>query len=635
MLRQILALLLFSQPLLAATGLPPILVSASRSAEQRLDIPAAATVIDRQQIDDSGATDVAELLRRVAGLHVSDALGDGGSARIDMRGFGATAASNVAILINGRKLNPATDSASLYLNAINLDQVEQIEIVHGSAGTLFGNQAVGGLVNVITRRVERPARRLRVGLGSYDGVELAAGLSEPLSDDAGLRVGLLRRTSDNYRDRNASDLKRLELRAEIGHGRGFSSAELQLLDDYVQTPGALLASELDVDRRQAVFSDDFIDTRSRVLRLASQQALSDAWSIEADLTVRDDDRVFRQSFRGFPGSRSTQERETLELAPRLLGRFGTSNVTLGLDYVATDYLLVTAFGAQGNDQSIAAAYAQLTQSLSASTSVTLGVRHARVDNEIDNNGSRVRLDDALTVGSLGLDHHIDDRWRTFVRADQNYRFAKVDEHTNVPFGQPVGLANQRGISFETGVEYRGPRLRFAARAFRLDLRDEISFDAISFTNVNLPRSRRYGLALAADTDVTAAWRLGVAYDFVDSEIRSGTHAGNEVPLVPRQRAQWFVEYRPSADYFARLDVGYTDQQFLGSDFANAAPPLDAYTVVDLAVHHDRGDWRFTAQARNLLNERYSETGSSSFAGDGFNPAPERNFWLGLRYRFED
>jgi len=76
---------LLSTAALAETSLPPVLVSAARAPGLSMDIPAATTIIDRQEIEDSGARDVAELLRRVTGVHVSRGIGDGGQARIDMR----------------------------------------------------------------------------------------------------------------------------------------------------------------------------------------------------------------------------------------------------------------------------------------------------------------------------------------------------------------------------------------------------------------------------------------------------------------------------------------------------------------------------------------------------------------------
>jgi len=623
-------------PVPATTTLPPVVVSAARSDVEGLDIPAATTIIGAREIMDSGAANVAELLHRVAGIRVADGIGDGGSASIDMRGFGANASSNVAILINGRKINPASDTGTLYLNSIDLANVAQIEIVEGSAGTLYGNQAVGGLINIITQRPDTRSRRIGIGAGSYEGWELSLGLSERLGSRAGLSLQAFRRDSDNYRENNASRVERLDGRLELDHADGYSYLDLQLLNDDVQTPGALFADELAADRRQAAFPDDYLDTRSRVLRLGTSQDLDAHWRLEGELALRDDARDFVQSFRGWPGSPSTQDRKSAELTPRLIGRYDGSVITLGIDLLTTDYRLVTAFGTQGDDQDIAATYAQLTYPLDTQLSATAGVRYAQVDNDIDNNGTPVSLDDAVTVGSLGLSYRPEPAWRLFLRADQNYRFAKVDEHTNtLPFDQPVGLKTQRGVSYEAGAEYNTEAVRVSGRGYRLDLRDEISFDAATYTNINLPHSRRYGFTLSADTGLSAALRIGAGYDYIDSEITSGPHAGSRVPLVAEHKATLYGEYRPGADWFLRLDAEYVGEQFLGGDYANSAAPLDDYTVVNLVAHRDIGDWRFTAKVNNLFDERYSETGASSFAGDGFNPAPERNIWIGASYRFED
>ena len=620
----------------AATSLPPILISAGRTLEPGLDIPAASTVIDRREIEDSGARDLAELLRRVASVHVSDAIGDGGSARIDMRGFGGTAQSNVAVLIDGRKINPATDTASLYLNSIDLDNIQQIEIVEGSAGVLYGNQAVGGLINVITRKPERRSRRLTLGAGSYDSWELLASLSERLGDSAGLSLEAHKRDSDNYRDANASRMERIDTRLQVDHHRGRTHVDLQLLNDYVQTPGALFADELAADRRQAVFPGDFIDTKSKVLRLGTEQSLDAHWRLEADLALRDDHRDFVQSFRFFPGSPATQDRESAELAPRLIGRYAGTVITLGMDLLTTDYRLVTAFGPQRNDQVIMAWYGQVNQALSPTLSLTTGLRHARVENDIDSGAAALDLDDSVTVGSLGLVYRPAAAWRLFARADQNYRFAKVDEHTNPVFGQPVGLDTQTGISYETGVEYSARGLAVAARAFHLRLEDEISFDATNFNaNINLPHSRRNGLALSVEARLGGSLTLGAGYEYLDAEITSGVHDGSRVPLVPEHKANLRVGYQAVPDWQLRADLEYLGEQFLGSDFGNSSPPLDAYTVVDLVGHRDIGDWRLTARIDNLFDERYSESGAASFAGDGFNPAPGRTFWLGASYRFEE
>ena len=148
------ALTAASGPLAAVETLDTIVVSATRAPDRSIGTAANIQVIDRREITASGAANVTELLRGRAGVHVRDLFGDGSNATVDMRGFGATAASNVLVLVDGRRLNPSSDVGTLFFNSVPLQEVERIEIVQGSAGVLFGNQAIGGVINVITRRPE-------------------------------------------------------------------------------------------------------------------------------------------------------------------------------------------------------------------------------------------------------------------------------------------------------------------------------------------------------------------------------------------------------------------------------------------------------------------------------------------------
>jgi len=616
-----------------------IVISAGRTAEPSLSIPAGYTLIEREQIESSGARNLPQVLESVAGIHVTDGVGGGGSAIIDMRGFGATSVSNVAVLIDGRKINAATDASSLYLNSIDLENVERIEIIEGSAGTLYGNQAVGGMINVITRKPSQRQLSVRAGVGSYDSHELGAAYSQRLDNGLSLQLNANVRESDNYREHNASEVKRLSAAVGLAHGQGETQLGFSHLDDYQQTPGALLASEIAADRRQvtADFVNDYFDTRSQVLRLSTRQPIDGAWRFEGELALRRDEREFIQSFRGFgPGSLATQDRDSIELNPRLIGVLDATTLTLGADLQRTDYLLVSAFGPQGNDQDIVAAYAQVQYRFNPAVSLTGGLRHARVDNQIDNGGTPVDLDDDVTVGSLGLVYQADDALRLYARADQNYRFAKVDEHTNTVFTQPVGLDTQTGISYETGLDWTRAAYQLKARLYRLDLQDEISNDASNFlANINLDRTRRLGGGLSAEARLAPRARGGISYEYIDSEITSGPHSGSRVPLVPQHRATFFASWQASDQLSLRADLLYVGERVLGSDYDNSGPRLQAHTLVNLNAQYQAGGWRLNARANNLFNELYNESGAVGFAHTGFNPAPERNFQLTASYAFPD
>src|SRR5690606_32598467 len=132
-----------------------VYVSGTRSESAQLPLATTITVIDQEQIRLSGATQVTEVLRTQAGIQIQDSDGSGGrNVAISMRGFGSNAINNTLVIVDGRKLNNAT-LAGPALNTVALKDIERIEIVQGSAGVLYGDQAIGGVINIVTRRARR------------------------------------------------------------------------------------------------------------------------------------------------------------------------------------------------------------------------------------------------------------------------------------------------------------------------------------------------------------------------------------------------------------------------------------------------------------------------------------------------
>lgn len=634
----------------ATERLEPVVVSDDRSAEVDTDTPVSIQVIDRAEIELSGATTLAELLTGRPGIHVSDLFGDGSNASIDMRGFGPNSASNVLVMVDGHRLNSSSDKASLYLNSIDLDIVDHVEIIQGSAGILYGNQAVGGAINIITRKPGAPLYKIGGGVGSYDTGEARALASARGENGIGYRLQLSKRQSDNYRDHNDSDLTNANLLVDYRLPQGRVYVEFEHYDEFTDTPGALFADELAADRRQsaAVYGNDYLDTRSNLLRIGLDHQLSAAWRFEGDISYREEHRNFVQSFRTFPANPnapSTQDRDVLTLNPRLIGQLGDTTVTVGADWESTDYNLLTAFGPQIDDQDIRAIYGQAVVPLADRLSGTVGVRHSQVKNHIYYTDFSVsppvdrwtNLDDDVTVGSAGLVFRPAAPWRVFARAEQNFRYAKVDEHTNPVFGQPVGLNNQTGITYEAGTEYQQYGIQASVLAYRIDLEDEISFDASGYANINLDQTRRQGLGLSLSAPLGDTLLAGISYDFVDSEITDGPFQGNRIPLVPEQQARLFGEWAVTGRSSLFAEAIYVGDQVLGGDFSNAFDTLDSYTVVNLNARYERGGWVLDARINNLFDKAYSESASlgtdASFATrPAFFPAPERNLWLSASYR---
>lgn len=633
-------------PLVSAAApveLNTVVVSATRSELASVPTPASISVISAQEIARSGTRNLAELLRGRAGVQVRD----GGTGEVfDLRGFGETASSNTLILVDGRRLNNAADIAAPDVSTIALKNIERIEIIQGSAGTLFGNQAVGGVINIITRRPLAFAAQIEAEEGSYDSHDLSGSVSDRFDNGFSYRLAAETRDRDNYRENNALEYQNLVGRIDYDHSRGMLFAEIHNTHEDLETPGALFAEELKADRRQsvAVYSDDFQNADTLLGRIGMRQDLSDIWSLDMELGYRDVDRTFANSFRSGAVPKAEQTRDVYTFTPRLVGVLpmngAEAQITLGADLEMTDYFLRSSLGTQEVEQRIYGYYLQAVLPLNIDWSVTVGARHALVRNHISDSfafSGGEQLNDEVTVGTLGLVYRPSRTWRLFARADENFRFAKVDEHTSI-FGSTAGLKNQEGISYELGGEWNGENARVAATVYRLDLEDEISYDPSRFENVNLDSTTRKGLIFEASARLRPDVELGFNYHFVDAKGDSGAFAGKWVPLVAEHSASLLVDYYPMPQLSLHAEVKHTGDQILGGDFTNEFPRLDGFTLVNLSGEYRINGWRFGARVNNLFDQEYSETGAIGFTAgfalaDAYFPAPERNFWLNVAYDF--
>jgi len=634
----------------AQDELETIVVSATRSEQTEVITPASITVISRDEIERSGAQNVAEMLRGRPGVSVRDAYGNGSTAVIDMRGFGPTATSNTLVLVDGRRLNNSSDTGGPDLGSISLDDVERIEIVQGSAGALYGNQAVGGVVNIVLRRPLGSQASAELGVGSYGRQQLRLNLVEQLGDGVALRLSGETRNADNYRDQNAEGYDNLLLHVEKTHAAGRVFLEGQVIRDYLELPGSLFEDELEADRRQSVadYAGDYSDTDTDILRIGAQHLLTEAWVFEGELSRRRAYRDFVTSFRGWPGTPSDQDREVYVFTPRLIKSFssdwGPGTLTLGVDLEDTDYFLESQLGTQQVDQFMRSYYVQGGAPLANRLSLTAGARYAKVDNEIEDsftftNGAN--LDDDVMVGSLGMVYEPAEAWRLFARADQNFRFAKVEEHTDMG-GIPTGLDTQTGISYELGAEYAGARQFGKLVVYRIDLEDEIAYDSavgLFGGNTNLDETRRLGLMADWGMNLGAGRRLGVSYTYTDSEITDGSFEGNDVPLVPEHMVSLFADYPLTERWAVHGEVLSVSKRRFGGDFDNQFGYLEGYEVVNLRVGYASGPADFGVRVNNLLDEEYSEDGAvgwnPAIVGNSpaYFPSPERNVWITSTIRF--
>ena len=645
-LASLIVLALASSHLNAADAIrvEPVVVSATRSLQSSVPTPAAISVIGREEIEASGARHIAEVLRGRGGLQMRDPYGDGSRAVVSLRGFGENAAANTLILVDGRRLNNS-DLGAPDLNSIALKDVERIEIIHGGAGVLFGDQAVGGVVNVITRTPRGFGGSVAAGAGSFNAREVRGAVGDRNENGLAYRLSAETRSSDNYRDNNRQEYTNLLGRLDYAHqGNGKVFLEYQAIDENLNLPGAIFADQVAADRTQTRYPNDYTDSRSKIARVGLQQALHENWQLEAELTDRQSDGEGILTNSPF-----TQDRHHIGFTPRLIGALpmaaGDLLLTLGTDLDRTDYDITSPFGTTDNRQHQRSVYAQGVIPLTQQLSATLGARHAELENDLTDSFSfpaGTSIDDSEFVTSAGLSFAATPEWRLFVRRDEVLRFPKVDEYTNMDATITL-LKPQTGESYELGGEWQHNGHDARAVLYRLDLNNEIDYDpSASFGfggNTNLDPTRRDGLILDGHVQATDALRLGSAYGFVDAEFDNGTFAGNRIPFVAEHTFSLNADYRLSGAWHLFGEAQYIGPRVPQGDYANSLGELPGYTVYNASLDYRLAAWKIGLRIDNLTDKRYSDIAVRAFnpwptEAVGYYPAPERSARVTAEYRFE-
>ncbi|MDR3417774.1 MAG: TonB-dependent receptor [Nevskia sp.] len=157
-----------------SVALAPVVVTATRTDVPEADTLAPTIVIDRAQIERAQATDVAQILQQYAGLDVARSGGPGQPASLFIRGGNS---NYTLVLIDGVRVNNDSDGAAALAN-ISPEMIERIEVLEGPRSTLYGTDAIGGVVNIITRGPGPAQLDLSSTGGSFDTVQGGAALRD-------------------------------------------------------------------------------------------------------------------------------------------------------------------------------------------------------------------------------------------------------------------------------------------------------------------------------------------------------------------------------------------------------------------------------------------------------------------------
>jgi iron complex outermembrane receptor protein len=617
-----------------------VIVSATRSEQTSANIPANIVVIGAEEIERSGVQSLPDLLRSRAGIQVQDVIGSGGrGTTLIMRGFGSNAANNTLVMLDGQKLNNPS-LASPDLSSITLADIERVEIIQGSAGVLFGDQATGGVINIITKQPQQQlSANLEVGRASLDGESYRGSVSEGFDNGLAYRLSGEHRLADNYRDNNNTDYANILLNTSYTAARFSVFAEAQQVQDDMRLPSSLTLAQTRQDRQQTTTPNDFTNIDTDRYRVGTQITLTPQWKLAAEYSYRNADSD------GFTsGSNFTDNTTIKAFTPRLLGDFDTTYgkaiTTIGFDGQRSSYeYSLPAFTYYSDiEQNTDDMYAQLVLPIYTDVTATVGARHSKLDQK--NHISDATNDDSKTVNTYGLSWQFTQSSRVFARRDSSFRWATADENGLTQPGIDF-LKPQTSDSNELGYEWRGSGLLASAVLYRLDTDDELMYDPAALNksggfgaNINLPSSRRNGINTELSWAATDALELRASAGYVDAEIQSGNFNGNTVPFVAKYTGSFGVDWQVLSEINFYLDAQYTGSRYRVGDDPNLLGELGGYTLYNAALRWQHAHWYATLRVNNLTAKEYEGfTGISPYTGHYAYPAAERQTMGTVGYKF--
>ena len=586
------------------TALPVVQVTSTRTPQPARDVLTDNVVITAEQIAASGQTSLVELLQQQRGLEISRNGGPGTSASVFLRG--AANAQNV-VLIDGVRVGSSTFGGASW-SSFPLEQIERIEIVYGPLSTMYGADAIGGVVQIFTRKGERaPGFRAGAGIGSHGTRSLEAGLGGASGGERGVRysVNVAREKSDGFSATRPGNFSYNP--DKDGYTRESASGQLGMdLARGHEVGLTFLHSRLDADYDNGLSSfDDRTISRAGAYSLYSRNQLTANWSSLLRLSRGVDKSDTRSEFGDFIGN-TRQDALAWQ-----------NDVTLGSDLAQ---LLVERRIEHIDSSDVGVSGSRATNAIAGTYQMRRGAHLA---------SASLRNDDSTqygskTTGSLAYGYRLSEALRVNASAGTSFRAPSYNELYYPQYGVPTNRP-ERGKNVEAGVYYEQGGSTLSAVFYRNRVTDLITYAGqCPVAPENYPFGCAYNINQALLTGVTlgASTRLGPYTLRGSLDIQNPRDETTDL-LLPRRAKRHgtlALEYASGA-LAGGLETRFASKRF--DDGANSAA-LSGYALLNLyASYRINRDWSVYGRWNNMLDKDYELASGYATAGS--------NVFVGVRY----
>lgn len=600
-----------------------VVVTATRIETPTKGVAASTTVVSAERIENEQKTLVSDVLRRLLSIDVVRNGGPGKTTSVFIRGANS---EHTLVLVDGIEMNdPIMTGRTFDFANLTAENIERVEVIRGPQSTLYGSDAMGGVINIITKRGSgRPTFHIAAEAGSFNTFTEKTGVSGGTSL-VNYSLGVSRIDTDGissagekYGNTEKDGYKNTSVSTRLGL-TPTENLDVDLILKYSD-------STSDIDNAGGASGDDpnnVYETRRLFARAVADLALLDGlWEQKLGVSLSDHSR--NNDNGKDPAHPNDLVRSSFDSSlykvdwQHDLYLHETNTITAGVEYEEeegnSDYYSESSWGPYSStfdkrSAHTAGYYVQDRAKFKDSLFATLGVRvddHSKFGSE-----TTYRATAAYLIKPSGT--KLKGAYGTGFKAPSLYQLYSQ-------YGDP-NLGPEKSTGWDVGVEQSllGGRVSVSATYFHNDFENLIEYDSTASMYSNVAGARTEGVELYASLSPHDNIDLRAGYTYTDTEDKSTGEA-----LRRRARNKVTADFNWRFHGKGNVNVGVV---YVGSrdDLDYSAWPatpvtLDSYTLVDLAAsYHVTDNVQLTGRVENLLDEDYEEAkgyGTSGFAAYG-------------------
>ena len=592
---------------------------------------AAVSVITRADLDRTQARTLPDALRFIPGLRFTSLDGSGSLPVASARGFfGGGENEYVLLLIDGIPVNTTRTTLAEWMS-IPVATIERIEVFRGSGSVLYGDAAIGGVINVITRAPTTNGSRAELGLANHGGRDAAIQLTRKVGEAWGVAGSASSAEGRNTRAHGFS--RRIGLSSSVEKTRPAQRARFALQYDRLENedPGPLDDVDFSADptRANSLFE---ADERTRDAAevtgifdhaLSGSEMLRFAARVHGARQGRTRTLLLSPSFGDTQFHHETDQGFWVRAQRDRLST--TSKLVTGVEVARASYESSYRSPSTGDELSSAsgsrlalALYTEGQQELTRRLRASIGARYDRVTPDATVNGRDEDATFSAWSGRLGVNYAYreddDAGGNLYVVGSTSFKTPTLDQLYDsrlTPVGDDtfIGISNpalqpQHAREIEAGVYQRVPlarsSLEISLSAYLRDLEDEIDFDLATFRYGNIKRSRHQSLELLTLGHLWRDIELRNALTFGRARFRTGPYQGNQLKNLPRFSTQTALSVPVQPNVMLTFAHSATSRSWL--DDENTAQVLGVH-LFDAGLRLIGGPFDGSIRVENLANKR--------------------------------